>query len=52
MKDLENKVVVITGSCEGIGLEIAKKFKSYNSKVVLVYFDKIKEQKKLIKFNQ
>ena len=46
MKDLENKVVAITGSCEGIGLEIAKKFKSYNSKVVLVYFDKINEQKK------
>ena len=48
MKDLENKVVAITGSCEGIGLEIAKKFKSYNSKVVLVYFDKINEQKKTL----
>ena len=46
MEDLKDRVVVITGSCEGIGLEIAKKFKFYNSKVVLVYFNKSNKQKK------
>ena len=46
MDDLGGKVVVITGSCSGIGLEIAKNFKRYNSSVVLTYFDKDKDQQK------
>lgn len=46
MDDLGKKVVVITGSCSGIGLEIAKNFKRYNSSVVLTYFNKDKVQQK------
>jgi Dehydrogenases with different specificities (related to short-chain alcohol dehydrogenases) len=34
-QDLKNKVVIITGSTKGIGLETAKLFKSFGSKVVI-----------------
>ena len=38
--DLKDKVAIITGSCTGIGLEIAKTFKKYNARVIMTYFDK------------
>ena len=47
MYNLENKVVVITGSCTGIGLEVAKTFKRHGAAVVLTYFEKDEKQKDL-----
>ena len=47
MNDLKDKVVIVTGSCEGIGLEIAKRFKELNSKVIITYYTKIVKQKKM-----
>jgi len=46
--NLNNRVAVVTGSCTGIGLEVAKTFKKHNSIVVMTYYEEEKQQENLM----
>ena len=45
MKDLKDKVVVITGASTGIGASLALRFAELGSKVVINYTNQKKKQK-------
>ena len=46
--ELEDKVVVITGSSRGIGRELVKKFSDAHAKIVINYNKSEREGKRLI----